>query len=365
MNTTPRPQLALAGVLLFLAGCAQTGPPLPPSLELPQPPTDLRATRKGNSVTLVWTEPTRTMDRVAVRYLGPTNVCRSVAAEMSSCGNPVSIIAAPSTPIQQPKTAAAPSATYSDKVPEAVLAQNPEDEITYAVEVFNQNGRSAGLSNRARVPAVPTLPPPSDFAAQLTGDGVVLTWTSASEIPQVPDVQYRYRIYRRDETTGKDSIAGEVPATQAAPERFLDVGLEWERTYLYRVTAVSIVNRNGVETQVEGDDTPAIRILAHDVFPPNVPSGLQAVYSSEGQKSFVDLIWAPVTNADLAGYNVYRQEEGGSVVKLNSELVKSPAYRDSAVLPGKTYGYFVSTMDVRGNESGRSEEARETVPSSQ
>ena len=179
MNTTPRPQLALAGVLLFLAGCAQTGPPLPPSLELPKPPTDLRATRKGNSVTLVWTEPTRTMDRVAVRYLGPTNVCRSVEAEMSSCGTPVAEVAAPAKAINQPKTAAAPSAMYTDKVPEAVLAQNPEGEIAYAVEVFNQNGRSAGLSNRARVPAVPALSPPSDFAAQLTGDGVALTWTSS------------------------------------------------------------------------------------------------------------------------------------------------------------------------------------------
>jgi hypothetical protein len=43
-------------------------------------------------------------------------------------------------------------------------------------------------------------------------------------------------------------------------------------------------------------------------------------------------------------------------VKLNSELVKSPSYRDIAVTSGKTYTYSVSAVDVRGNESQRSED---------
>ena len=77
-----------------------------------------------------------------------------------------------------------------------------------------------------------------------------------------------------------------------------------------------------------------------------------------------------MTNADLAGYNVYRLEAGAEtgsgagekMVKVNSELVKSPAYRDSAVESGKTYTYSVTAVDVRGNESGRSEETGEAVP---
>ena len=70
--------LAPTALCLLFAGCAQTGPPLPPSLELPKPPTDLRATRKGNRVTLTWSEPTLTTDRQSVRYIGPTLVCRSL-----------------------------------------------------------------------------------------------------------------------------------------------------------------------------------------------------------------------------------------------------------------------------------------------
>jgi fibronectin type 3 domain-containing protein len=90
--------------------------------------------------------------------------------------------------------------------------------------------------------------------------------------------------------------------------------------------------------------------------------GLQAVFSGEGQKPFIDLIWAPVTNADLAGYNVFRREGDGVAAKLNRELVKSPAYRDSEVTAGKTYTYSVSAVDVRGNESGKSEDTSEAVP---
>ncbi len=129
---------------------------------------------------------------------------------------------------------------------------------------------------------------------------------------------------------------------------------------------MSIIKRPDSEVQVEGDDTPPVRVIAHDVFPPSVPGGLQAAYSGEGQKPFIDLIWAPVTSADLAGYNVYRSTTNGvaveQMVKLNSELVKSPSYRDSAVASGKTYTYSVSAVDVRGNESQRSEETSEPVP---
>jgi hypothetical protein len=224
------------------------------------------------------------------------------------------------------------------------------------------------LSNRIHVPAIVTLPPPNDLSAQLTGDGVVLTWTSAENIPtansapSAPTLQLRYRVYRRDESTGKDAIAGEVPVGEPGLAHFTDSGFEWEKTYLYRITGLSIIKRPDSEIQVEGDDTPPVRVVAHDVFPPSVPTGLQAAYSGEGQKPFIDVIWAPVTNADLAGYNVFRSEDGGGAVKVNSELVKSPAYRDFAVTSGKTYSYSVSAVDVRGNESQHSEQTSEPVP---
>src|ERR1700692_1649542 len=82
---------------LLLASCAQTGPPLPPSLELPKPPTDLRASRKGNHVTLSWSDTTLTTYPQSVRYLGPTLVCRRLESEITPCGNFAAILPAPSS----------------------------------------------------------------------------------------------------------------------------------------------------------------------------------------------------------------------------------------------------------------------------
>lgn len=362
--------IALPALCLLLASCAQTGPPLPPSLELPKPPADLRATRKGDRVTLTWSEPTLTTDRQTVRYIGPTLICRSAEPEITVCGNPAATVAPSSTTVQNPgakrstanksQTPRSAPQSYTDTLPSSLLQHNSAAEITYAIEVLNRNARGEGVSNRVHVPAIMTLPAPGDLAAELTGDGVVLTWTS-SESTISPGVQIRYRIYRRDENSGKDAIAGEVPA-DPGPARFTDSSFDWGATYLYRITAVSIVKRPDSEVQIEGEDTASLRIVARDIFPPSVPAGLQAAYSGEGQKPFIDLIWAPVTNADLAGFNIYRREANGPAVKLNTEVVKSPSYRDSAVASGKTYTYSVSAVDVRANESRRSEETSEPVP---
>ncbi len=66
---------------------------------------------------------------------------------------------------------------------------------------------------------------------------------------------------------------------------------------------------------------------------------------------------------DLAGYNVFRWVEGGQPQKLNTQLIQVPSYRDETIEPGKKYFYAVSAVDLRGNESPRSAEASETVPS--
>lgn len=320
----------------------------------------------------------RTTDRQTVRYLGATHICRGLEAEMKECGDPVGQLPSPPRSAQPSGTTQPQPQVFVDTLPSTIQEQNPTGEISYAVEVMNRDGRSAGFSNRVSVPAVPTLPPPADFRAELTANGVALAWTSAGETSYQRGVQHRYRIYRRDETSGKEMIAGELLFGEPGPRQVLDSSLEWEKTYYYRATAVSAA-RVGVlhpcgdqgvpaiadcstVVQVEGDDSPEVKVVAHDVFPPAVSTGLQAVYSGEGQKPFVDLIWAPVTDADLAGYNVYRREADGPAARVSSELVKSPAYRDIAVTSGKTYFYSVSGVDVRGNESARSEEANESVP---
>lgn len=363
----------LAGATLastiLLIGCASTGPPLPPSLELPKPVTDLRALRKGDKVYLAWTVPSETTDRETVRHPGPSRICRSLQASMAACDTPAGEAPAQSPPGPQtapskPATSGQKAtATYTDMLSPQLLRQNPAGFLTYAVEVLNLNHRSAGLSNRVQVPAVPTLPPPDDFKAQVTAEGVRLTWTGALHEHEDPVMRHVYRVYRQQAGNPTDTVVGEVLLGASPEGQLLDTSIEWEKTYDYRATVVTILpQQNKPDIQVEGEDTPPVEVVAHDVFPPGVPSGLQAVFSGVGQQPFIDLIWSPVADPDLAGYNVYRHEQGGPAAKLNSELVKAPAYRDANVQSGRKYAYSVTSVDVRGNESALSEETSEPVP---
>jgi hypothetical protein len=365
----------LIGLCLWLAACASIGPPEPPSLELPKPPSDLHARRKGDEVILTWTVPSLTTDRQKVRSIGRTLICRSLDQVIRDqvireCGVPVGKSEPEVTSRNQPSgksSAQKNSATYSDVLSGTLETDNPLGVVTYAVEVLNSSGRSAGLSNQVRVPLAPTLPPPRDFRADLSPAGVVLTWqaetTGETVAPAAREsLRYVYRVYRRPEA-GKQILAGEVPATAGPNFALTDSSIEWEQNYYYRAEAVTVIAQPGkAEVQIEGEDTSDVTIFTHDTFPPAVPSGLQAAFSGPGEQTFIDLVWAPVTDADLAGYNLYRREEGTGPVKLNGETLKTSAYRDGNVVSRKNYLYSVSAVDVHGNESARSEETEERVP---
>ena len=345
----------------LLASCGSPGVPVPPSLELPRPVTDLHAVRKGDKVYLAWSASTETTDHHNIKHPGPIEVCRNTGSAMRQCGTAVTKIEFPKPPAgkREPKV----QMSYTDQLPPKLKSEYPTSNIFYSVNVLNSYGRSAGLSNQVPVPAAPTLAPPSDFQAQLGPEGVHLTWKPFQPPQEILGLRYVVRVYRRERGRNADAVAGEVPVSNESSPDLLDRSFEWEKTYNYRATVVTFVPEpGGGEQQVEGEDTAPVSVVAHDVFPPAIPSGLQAVFSGPGQKPFIDLVWTPNPEADLAGYNIYRRDRNGQAVKLNSELVKAPAFRDSEVLSGHQYFYSVSAVDVRGNESGRSPETAETVP---
>ena len=275
----------ITGLCAALLGCASTGPPLPPSLELPKPPNDLRASRKGDRVTLSWTVPSQTTDGQSVRYLGVTRICRSLITPMKQCDPQVGEAPPPAanTRVTQQSGKKVP-VEYVDVLPAQLMRENPLSQANYAVEVFNPDHRGAGISNEVRVPLAPTLPPPSDFQASPSPEGIVLTWQGAAEVHGTPEITHRYRIYRRqaDETkaAAKETIAGEIPLDAAGPARFVDPAFEWEKTYLYRVAVVTIVSTGfqpcpatappGADcmgaNEIEGDDFVSLVLLATHVL---------------------------------------------------------------------------------------------------
>src|SRR5437870_11766333 len=113
-----RPNLlpALVGIVL-LAACGTPGPPLPPSLELPKPVTDLRAARKSDKVYLAWSPPTQTTERQTIRHLGGTRICRSLQARMKECVSRARQLPPARLPTPASQTTPQAPAAYVDSSP--------------------------------------------------------------------------------------------------------------------------------------------------------------------------------------------------------------------------------------------------------
>lgn len=353
-----------AWLLLVCIACGTPGAPQPPSLQLPRPVDDLAGERKGTRVVLAWTAPDETTDKQTLRHIGATRVCRALNEfPMAQCREIVAELK-PSEVTSQVASGRQPKVVYEDVIAPSAMGVNRF--ASYAVEISNDRGRSAGLSNQVRVPLAPTLPAPVDLRAEVTPQGVILHWTGISPSQLVPDLQnyqFRYRIYRKAEGKTSYSLIEEVPL-DGQEMTVPDKSFEWEQTYDYKVASVTLLPAAVAKTQseIQGDDSPVVRVTVHDVFPPARPSGLQAVFSGVGQKPFIDLSWDPNSESDLQGYFVSRREDGQQPVTLNKEPVRAPSYRDENVQPRHKYTYSVRAVDVRGNASEPSPETSETVP---
>ena len=177
---------SILSMLLICIGCGTPGAPQPPSLQLPRPVDDLAGERKGTRVVLAWTAPGQTTDKQNIRRPGATRICRAIDEfPMTVCRQSVAELSAAeltsqSFPGQKSKV------MYEDVI--APSAMGPNRFATYAIEVFNIRGRSAGLSNQVKVPLAPTLPPPVDLKAEVTPEGVVLHWTGFSRAQLSPEI---------------------------------------------------------------------------------------------------------------------------------------------------------------------------------
>jgi hypothetical protein len=355
--------LVLAAALC-LAACGTPGAPRPPSLELPRPVADLAAKRQGDKVMLTWTAPRETTDKQNIRHPGPVHICRAVnTTAMVQCLQVAELPAASAATSRKEKPE---QRSYTDSLPMDLQQQNPTGFATYALESLNPRGRSAGLSNHVEVPLAPTLPPPTQVKAEVTPEGIKISGYREELSAPPGGISYEVHVYRR-ENGGAGSIdmgpALEFQSGKNLYPAFTDDSIEWGKTYAYTLAVITKAKLQGGKTaEIPGDSSAEAIVTAADVFPPAAPAGLQAVASGVGQPPFVDLTWAPNTEADLAGYNLYRHQAGQEPVKINTELVKAPAYRDREVTAGHNYFYAVTAVDLRGNESPRSAEASESVP---
>ena len=92
--------------------------------------------------------------------------------------------------------------------------------------------------------------------------------------------------------------------------------------------------------------------LISNIHPANAaptPTDVQATASGSG----INVQWAPVNDASLAGYNVYRAASAtGSYVKLNSSPLSGTGYFDAFAPSGVTSWYKITAIDSAGEGVG-------------
>ena len=365
--------LALAGTAaaLLALGCASPGPPRPPSLQIPQPVADLAASREGDVVVLHFTLPQRTTDGLPLRPAeADVTLCRG--SEAATC------VALPSHSAQRlsvtEASGAARAVTWRDPLPAELLSGDPR-QLLYRVELRNRVGRSAGWSAPAYAAAGATPQAVTGLAAQGTRQGILLHWQPASQAgADVPEEVLLRRVVvgapahaaaprSPNRTPRKAATAttlwleahGETPDHTAA--QTLDASAALDTPYRYTAVRRRQIQLDGHTLEIRSAPSAPVEITLRDVFPPVAPTGLSAAGFGDNGRFAVDLVWEPVNDADLAGYNISRQtidangQPQGAATRLNATPVALPAFHDTTAVPTERYRYSVTAIDHAGNES--------------
>lgn len=342
----------------MMAGCGTPAQPLPPTLKLPELAKDLNASRVGDTVHLKWTISHRSTDNVLLQGKLSYYVWRKPGTGKGEL-------------VGDSSSEAGEAAEFADQLPPELQKGSPT-LITYTVELLNHLGHSAGLSNVAYSAAGATPPAVLDLNATVTNEGVLLHW-AALENYGGPET---FRIHRTvlDSGPAKKSSplgANDAPASMTllvTPRdgrdrgKALDASAVFGHRYEYWVERLIHDVVGGRQLEIVSGPSNPVRVDAKDVFPPQPPEALAAVAVAE--QGAIDLSWSPNTEADLAGYVVYRAESGGNAERISpSAPVIAPTYHDATAQAGHTYRYSVSAVDTSGNESAKSAEVKETLPS--
>lgn len=375
----------LAALSIFAVGCAAPGEPLERKPPVPAAVSDLAAQQSANTVVLNFTLPTETVDHRPLKTPPAIEIYRDFVPSAPAAGFGAS---APAPAAAVPPVAS-PSPTLLVTIPSGVVSHySDHGRVRYAdpltAEVFSRASgqlvqymirtratkkKASPDSNVITLRVFPAADPIADVKADVTHDGIHLTWTPPQSSPVGPAPPIAgYNIYRGEAAEGA-STGSENPTLQSPLVKigdvtstdYQDTQTEFGNTYVYSVRSLSQYSGETVESA----DSKLAVILDKDIFPPAVPQGLVPVFvPAQGTvPAHVELSWAISPETDLAGYNVYRSSAAGVLgERLNSEILPTPAFRDLTAVPGRQYFYSVTAVDRSGNESAPSSAVSGGVP---
>jgi hypothetical protein len=318
-----------AAIALIFSSCGYIGEPMYPLLNIPERVKNLQAVQRGSVIIYQFDLPDLTTEgkqakigKVEIR-IGDTR--QSPFNQEDWYARSVPVEAAP-----------AAGGHVRSEIPVAPWVGK---DVILGVKVSGPNGRDAGWSNLVAVTVVRPLDKPSKLELEPVAEGVRVSW-------QGPPGQYH--VFRRAEPDKEFSLVASIEATQ-----WVDTKTEYGKTYDYVVQAATKAGAS--EAQSELSDRKQVTPV--DKYPPAAPAGLNAISAVD----HIELIWERNSEADLAGYGLYRAIGDAPLEKI-AEVGEAPSYSDRKVESGKQYRYAVSAVDRSGNESKLSEPVEITAP---
>lgn len=185
-------------------------------------------------------------------------------------------------------------------------------------------------SRDARVPAAPT-----QVAAQVVSEGVLISWEQADELDL-----FGYYVLRG--TSLKDMEVLSLPVQNTS---FLDTAITpgFSGQLHYAVQAINL-------KQSVGDTSQVASVFLRQAVVLMPPGGLGARRDATG----VVLQWDDVMRRDdkVEGFVVYRQDEvTATFIALTEAALRVPFFTDSTAQQEQTYTYAVTSIDSWGNQS--------------
>jgi hypothetical protein len=367
---------SIFGVALLI-GCGVPGEPVERKPPIPTAVTDLAATQQGDNVILTFTFPKDSVEGRELKQPPAIEIFRDFqpvpisSAPTSVPANPTLLITIPSAMVDQFDTRR--QIRYEDALKPEDFTQHPNSQAVYIVRTRTSPKKVSANSNAAILRVAPAPDPIADLKAEITHQGVILTWTPPQKtaVGPAPPIAL-YRIFRREvpQATAPAPTAGALPARSPNPSvpiaectapPFRDTQIQFGKTYRYSIRSIA----QYPDLQIESLDSPVIEVTPLDTFPPSAPQGLVVVLvpAQGAAPAYLDLSWSISAENDIAGYNIYRSEqEGAPGQKQNPDLLRTPAFRDMNIVPGHRYFYTVTAVDRVGNESPASASASGEVP---
>ena len=341
--------LVLASAAGCLNGCGVQGPPHPPRLERPAKITNLAVAQVGQNLELHFNLPQETSD--GERLTKPLEV--EIQRSLVPAAKGLTRLPEPETWISLTRNELMPY-THDGEVSYPAHMTDEEfrtwrgQTLVLSVRTLTRGFRHRPLdsdpSNRVDVAVLDVSEPVGGVACVTTEKAVEVRFPPPATMLSGQPLHdlAGYQIYRSE--SGQPGGFALIGQTAAPP--FRDTEFEFGHTYSYKVRAVFGELAHGAMS----DDSQPFKVTPRDVFPPAPPQGLKGIYSAGG----VELIWTANSESDLAGYHVYRLG-GPAPERLDKALLRTPIFRDANAEAGKALEYYVTAVDLAGNESKPSE----------